>query len=546
MTGSKRNRSNRKRWISLTILAALVLTLVLPAAFGPTPLALSRVTALAATANLAKVYYLKNETLLYNTTGSSVNYLCHGQLDSDANNEAITIAEAWNGTHYYHNLTAIDLGPTPSVKWSVNITPYSTGYPYFQLKLANVSDFDLDNRDEIVVAYSGDFCRLYVFDDNGSLLNNLTSFWQDCGWNPLVVVDWDGDGVNDILSVHWNPTGSYFNVTYVRNVTSGEFGSATYSYSDSDGDYYYDVGALVAGNFNSTSSEPELAFSCSNVVFIIDNGTGTVKECFSFSSSSYYDIYSVEGYLVFAMYDSTEDNFTVGCFRDGVRNIFVLNTSYWPNVDVVDVDLDSKPDIIYCYYNETENQYECLVIDIESWQETVRNYVPIPASFGGETKLVVSYQGSYTTPTTESLEPLYGYMIERPCFISLGGTLYGQLYVLDGSGRLVSMVSPKFEGELSFMLVFSDYDDDGQLETLGVGEGSIFLLELDPVPVLTMSPVSLIIYGLFTTSQNTDRMYLYVSVILSLVGLSSIAAYYIRKRRRALQLDRRFRRVASA
>nr|MDO8078628.1 hypothetical protein [Candidatus Freyarchaeota archaeon] len=74
MTGSKRNRSNRKRWISLTILAALVLTLVLPAAFGPTPLALSRVTALAATANLAKVYYLKNETLLYNTTGSSVNY----------------------------------------------------------------------------------------------------------------------------------------------------------------------------------------------------------------------------------------------------------------------------------------------------------------------------------------------------------------------------------------------------------------------------------------------------------------------------------------
>ncbi|RKY84662.1 hypothetical protein DRQ11_11240, partial [candidate division KSB1 bacterium] len=538
MTGNKRNRSNRKRWISLTILVTLVLTLVLPATFGPTPLALSRVTALAAKANLAKVNYLENETLLYNTTGSSVNYLCHGQLDSDANNEAITIAEAWNGTHYYHNLTAIDLGPPPSVKWSVNITSYSTGQPSFQLKLVNVSDFDRDNRDEIAVAYYAYFSghsvyQLYVFDDDGSLLRNLTSFWRDCGYySPLVVVDWDGDGVNDILSVHWNFTGSCFNVTYVRNVTSGGFGSATYSYSDGDS-----VRALVAGNFNSTSSKPELALLCSNVVFIIDKGTGTVKECFSgFSSSSSHDIYSAEGYLVFAMYDSTEDNFTVGCFRDDVWNSFVLNISSWTYVDVVDVDLDSKPDIICCYYSETKNQYEYLVIDIESWQETVRNYVPIPLSFGDETMLVVSssYQGGYTTPTTtESPEWSYSYEIERPCFIRPER----QLYVFDGSGRLVSMVSPKFEGELLCMLVFSDYDDDGQLETLGVSEGSILLLELDPVPILTMSTVSLITYGLFTTSQNTDRMYLYVSVILSLAGLSSTATYYIRKRNRALQLD---------
>jgi len=518
MTRSKRNRSNRKKWISLTILVTLILTLVLPATFGSTPLALSRVTALAAKANLAKVNYLENETLLYNTTGSSVNYLCHGQLDSDANNEAITIAEAWNGTHYYHNLTAIDLGPTPSVKWSVNITSYSTGQPSFQLKLVNVSDFDRDNRDEIAVAYYAYFSghsvhQLYVFDDDGNLLRNLTSFWQDCGWNPLVVVDWDGDGVNDILSVHWNFTGSCFNVTYVRNVTSGEFRSATYSSSDGD----YDVSTLAAGNFNSTSSEPELALLCSNVVFIIDNGTGTVKECFS-GSGSYYDIYSAEGYLVFATYNSTEENFTVGCFRD---------------------------DVICYYYNKTKNQYEYLVIDIESWQETIRNYVPIPLSFGDKTKLVVSasYQGDYTTPTTtERPKFSYSFEIERPCFIRPEG----QLYVLDGSGRLVSIVSPKIEGMPLCMLVFSDYDDDGQLETLGVSEGSILLLELDPVPILTMSTVSLITYGLFTTSQNTDRMYLYVSVILSLAGLSSIAAYYIGKRKRALQLDRRFRRVGSA
>ncbi|MHA1643488.1 MAG: hypothetical protein ACTSV0_00500, partial [Candidatus Freyarchaeota archaeon] len=154
MTGNNRNRSNRKRWISLTILVTLALTLVLPATFGPTPLALSRVTALAAKANLAKVNYLENETLLYNTTGSSVNYLGLGELDSDVGKEAIVIAEARNETHYYHNLTAIDLGPPPSVKWSVNITPYTTEQPYFQLELANVSDFDLDNRSEIVVAYS--------------------------------------------------------------------------------------------------------------------------------------------------------------------------------------------------------------------------------------------------------------------------------------------------------------------------------------------------------------------------------------------------------
>ncbi|MHA1579042.1 MAG: FG-GAP repeat domain-containing protein [Candidatus Freyarchaeota archaeon] len=460
--------------------------------------------------------------------------------------EAIVIAEARNETHYYHNLTAIDLGPPPSVKWSVNITPYTTEQPYFQLELANVSDFDLDNRSEIVVAYSDDFSgwldRLYVFDDNGSLLNNLTSFRQHRGYHsPVVVVDWDGDGVNDILSVHWNSTGRYFNVTYVKNVTSGEFGSSTYSYSDS---YYYDVTTLAAGNFNSTSSEPELALLCSNVVFIIDNGTETVKECFS-GFSGFSDIYSAEGYLVFATYDSTEDNFTVGCFRDDVWNSLALNISSWLDVDVVDVDLDSKPDIICRYYSETKNQYEYLVIDIESWQETVRNYVPIPLSFGDETKLVVSssYQGGYTTPTTtERPEWSYSFEIERPCFI----LPEGQLYVLDGSGRLVSMVSPKFEGESLCMLVFSDYDDDGQLETLGVSGGSILLLELDPVPILTMSTVSLITYGLFTTSQNTDRMYLYVSVILSLAGLSSIATYYIRKRNRALQLDRRFRHVGSA
>jgi len=185
------------------------------------------------------------------------------------------------------------------------------------------------------------------------------------------------------------------------------------------------------------------------------------------------------------------------------------------------------------------------VIDIESWQETVRNYVPIPLSFGDEMKLVVSssYQGGYTTPTTtERPESSYSYEIERPCFIRPEG----QLYVFDGSGRLVSMVSPKIGWRSLCMLVFSDYDDDGQLEALGVSEGSILLLELDPVPILTMSTVSLITYGLFTTSQNTDRMYLYVSVILSLAGLSSIAAYYIGKRKRALQLDRRFRHVGSA
>jgi len=535
MTRNNRNRNNWKKWVGLTIIVILALTLVLPATFGSTPLALSRVTALAAKANLAKVNYLKNDTFLYNTTGSSVNYLGLGELDSDAGKEAIVIAEAWNGTHYYHNLTAIDPGPTPSVEWSVNITPYSTGYPSFQLKLANVSDFDLDDRSEIAVAYSGQFSgylyRLYVFDDDGSLLKNLTSFWQDCGWNPLVVVDWDDDGVNDILSARWNSTGSYFNVTYVRNVTSGEFGSSTYSYSAG----YY-VSALVAGNFNSTSSEPELALLCSNVILIIDGGT--VKECFSNSGDHHY-IYSAEGYLVFTAYNSTEHIFTVGCFRDDLWNR-ELNTTYQPYVDVVDVDLDSEPDIVCYYYNETTSLYEYLVMNIEGGQETIRNYVPIPLSFENERKLVVttSYQGGYSTPSTAERPDFYGCEIERPYFI----WPEGQLYVLDGSGGLVSMISLKF-GIGFCMLVFSDYDDDGRLETLGLSEGSILLIELDPVPILTMSTVSLITYGLFLINQNTDQMYLYVSVLLSLVGLGSTIVYYIRKRSRALQLDRGVRQL---
>lgn len=521
-------RNNWKKWIGLMILVTLALTLILPATSGPTPLALSRVMTLAAKANLAKINYLKNDTLLYNTTSSSVKYLGLGQLDSDTSEEAITIAETYNGTHYCYNLTAIDLGPTPMVEWSVNITPPSTERPYFQLELANVSDFDRDNRDEIAVAYSGPGYRcFYVFDDDGSLLRNLTSFWQDCDWEPLAVVDWNLDGVNDILSVHWNYTGNCFNVTYVRNVTSGDFSSSTYLYSA--GSYY--VNALVAGNFDSSSSKPELALSCFavDVIFLI-NGS-TVSELLD--GGDYY-LHSAEDYLIFATYDSTEHIFTVGCFRDDVWS-HELNTTYQPYVYVMDVDLDSKPDIICRYYNETTNQYEYLVMDIESGQKTIRDYVPIPVSFGNETKLMVgsSYQGSYSPLTTSERPDFYGYGIERPCFIWPGG----QLYVLDRSGRLVSIVSPKFGGGLC-MLAFSDYDNDGRLETLGVSNGNILLLELDPVPTLTMGTVSLITYGLFSTNQNTNQMYLYVSVLLSIVGLGSTTVYYMRKRRRALRLDR--------
>ncbi|MEM2144955.1 MAG: hypothetical protein QW279_06315 [Candidatus Jordarchaeaceae archaeon] len=503
-------------------------------------------TAMDTKASLSNIMYLKNDTSLYNTT-YSVYYLYTCELDLDAYPEALAISleHTTDGISYY-NLTVINLGPTPSVKWSQSITPSVVGWPTFTLHLLNISDFDRDNENEIAIAYyysAGGYYTLSVYNGDGTLLRDLTQFWQECQYGKLVVVDWNSDGVNDILSVYW--ASNNFNVTFVKDVTSGECESKLYSYPASS----CNVNQLVAGNFNSTSPEPELALSCYTgnykILIISDD---TVKQCFENSSYFYY-LYSTGEHLIFGSYYYSNGYVIIllGAYLDSVLWNLTQNTSSGesPICVVADFDLDLEPEIFYKYYEPTGRTYysqqKYVVVDLENGQKTKKDYMPVPVSFENDWKLLVGSQyGQYSTLSIYENPSSSSNMIMAPRFMSISQT---SLIVLDKNYVSVSGFFPRTEssGIYSSMLCFEDYDRDGRLEALGVGSKGIALLELEPVPLLSMNVVYLEFYAFFSAHQGVNNGYFYLSVSLLVIVVGLTMFYYIRRRTIALEFDRQIR-----
>lgn len=547
-----RNNNTWKKRISLIILAALISASILFATCycststkATYPITIP--TAMDAKTGLSNIMYIKNDTSLYNATYSIVDlYTC--QLDQDNYTEVLIISCEQTSGVYYYNLTAIKLGPNPSMEWSKNLTPTTISTTSFTLHLLNISDFNNDGKNEIAIAYysyyGSEHHDLSVYDGNGGLLKNLTQFWQDCNYEELVVVDWNNDGVNDILSAYW--ASNNFNVTFVKNVTSGECESKLYPYSASS----CSVGWLVAGNFNSTSSELELALSCYTDNYkILILGDSTVKQCFENSNSSYY-LYSTGEHLIFGSYYSVSGHYiiTLGAYRDSVLWSFTQNVSIYPKCVVADVDLDLKPEIFYKYYDSTGQTYYpylYAIVDIENGQKTVGDYyVPVPVSFENDWKLLAQtqqYGQYYSTIETYEIPSSYFFpdmnIIMSPRFMFLSQT---ELVVLNKNYVSVSGLFPKINySRVYSMLCFGDYDGDGRLESLGVIGGSVALLELEPMQLLSMNVVYLGVYAFLSAHQGVNNGYLYLSVSLLIVVVGLTIFYYVRRWIRALEFDRR-------
>ncbi|MEM2959737.1 MAG: VCBS repeat-containing protein [Candidatus Jordarchaeaceae archaeon] len=545
------NRNTWKRRISLIILATIIPTLILAAASYPTPIMATYpstyLTAINSKAETSGIMNLKIDTFLHNATNSIYNlYIC--ELDEDNYSEALIISReqmSISGTiYYYYNLTAIKLGPTPSTEWSKSITPTET-WLSINLYIFNISDFNKDNKSEIALAYSyGSNYNLSVYSSDGELLRDLTQFWQDCHYGRLVVVDWNNDGVNDILSVFWNSTSSSFNVTYVDNVTSGHCQSEQYPYSTTSCSIYQ----LVAGDFNSTSTGLELALSCftnNHKILILEKG-GSVRQCFEYSIQQL--LYSTGDHLIFGSH-FRESGYTfifLGVYRDAVLWSFTQNVTYSTKCVVADVNLDSEPELFYSYYKEgTYTGFEYMVVDIENGQKTNRTYVPVPVSFEKEWTLLVSarsvyYSTHYVTPSTCETPTSYP-LLENPRFVS---SQTSDIFVVLNRNNVVVMgLFPKVEysGEYYFMPYFEDYDGDGRLETLSVLGYSAVLLELQPVYLLAVNAVYLGVYAVFSGHRGVNNIYLFLSVFLLGLGVGLTAFYYFRRRTRALEFDRQMR-----
>lgn len=417
--------------------------------------------------------------------------------------------------------------------WQKNLTAPQTYYYYYYYFFTG--DFDGDGKDEALFNQQN---LLYTFDDN-STMYNLTSLCLYNKGGKIVVVDWNGDGSEDIVQVYYDNTAQSFNVTVIYDLTGSNYESASYNYSTNSN--YADIFAVVAGDFNASAKGPELAVALSSgsyYLFVIDSArwneakSGGVEPYLigTFENQPY--LYAIEDYLLFYYY--YDGNTSLGVFRD--RELW--NHKYNMSVSalrVADFDLDLKPELMFRSYN-----FGYCVVDLESGGEVYESYVPIPLSIGADKKVAVGWTlYNYYTPYIMGMKAE-----ETLRLISWGEMLLSfspSLLVFDEHGRGESLLLLR---SVYVWVCFDDYDGDGKLESLGLESlgldsygSSVMLVELNSVPMLTID-VPLIFYVAYSNYQAGNQLYFYFSVFVMVAGLGLTVFYYVRRRQRALMLDK--------
>jgi hypothetical protein len=236
-------------------------------------------------------------------------------------------------------------------------TTYSTGTGSYPESVA-VADVNSDSKPDIIVANQGTSNVGVLLNSGNGTFTAQRTYSSGIGSNPtsVAVIDINSDGKPDIIVANYGTN----NVGVLLNSGNGTFTAQT-TYSTGTGSLPRSV-AVVDVNSDSKPDIIVANYIANNVGVLLNSGNGTFTAQTTYSTGTGSAPYSVALFdvnsdskpdIIVANYDTNN----VGVLLNSGTGTFTVQTTYstgtgsYPDsVAVVDVNSDGKPDIIVANY----------------------------------------------------------------------------------------------------------------------------------------------------------------------------------------------------
>jgi len=250
------------------------------------------------------------------------------------------------GTYYYllSDVGKTDVG-TWQVKWQIVLNT--------SIVWGRVADIDGDYTPEVITIPSTENLTI-IYDDDGTQLMNFTMPELD---RALVVVDWTGDDVNDVVLIEGRGTSLEL---YVFDIYNGQWNFSTVLLPD----YFY-VGDAFVGDWGLSSLGVEIAvlessayYGDSASMIVLTHQNITMIDL-PYGTTFRSDIALSYEYMAFGFYDSTTGRDGVAAFHNGSILWYYQLPYYVEGLQIAELDGDDDPELIVM------TSYNVRIFDIE-------------------------------------------------------------------------------------------------------------------------------------------------------------------------------------